>query len=1018
MDEVMQISLEEKADLLILQEPPVIQGKIPGIGLVNRCCAVSETPRSAVVVLNPTIDVLLLHEYSTDSLVVVKIRSARLEFTVVAAYFSPNERHEALLGRLDHAVAALSSQKMLLAGDFNAWCTLWGSASDNVRGREVAVWAAGRGFVLLNRPESGPTFRGNRGNSFIDLSWASSDLADVCLAWDLSFDTGSDHGVIRVLLTGGRRTTEDLPAVRFNTRKARWAPFRADAANIMIDYQLEEQQREDDDVGKAVAGLEQALVTAAANTLPLKGHKKGRQVPWWSQDLARLRREMRAARRRMQAADSPEDRRAMNLTYVRQRKQFKSAVRAAKRASWREFVESELTQDPWAMPYRVLRAKVGPDATIGALRLDGGRRASTWEEAGVRYLSTVFPSDDETLDSEEDSGMRRLVETALTTDPDVPWTMDELKRAVKSFSRFKAPGPDGIDMAMMKEAPEVFWEELLAIYNHALSKGVFPERWKLASIKALLKSGDRDPSDPGSYRPISLLSVLGKILERMILNRIEPRLVDAFHPNQFGCVKGKTTEDAITTLMSAAKRGTKKNVMIIFYDIAGAFNGVWWPLMLFRIRELSPPSNVYRLLVDYFRNRGAQLWFKQGKVDAAVTRGCPQGSVLGAALWNLLFADLLKVLESGGVTGVAYVDDLAVVVEADTQDGLVREAAACSRLVVDWCQRARLSVASNKTQALVVRGKKEVRETTMFPVGDARVRAGLCAKYLGVMFHRNGVLDQHLDMLRNKACSAVGLLKGVRGASWGLEFSRAARYYDTVFLPTVIYAAATWWNKPSKKAREKVQTIQRMALIPLTKAYRTAATAALQVVAGTPPLDLVLDARVAYCAIKWPERVLATVRPELAARTAAVEASKDKIAAIQDWVFEVWQERWQQGTTGRLTYEYLPNVRDRQSYSWLKPGYTETQLLVGHGNFNSKLHFFRRRDSPECPCGRHDETAEHVIRRCRTFRVVREQCFGTRTYDAGLNVMLSTKDAYEKFSIFAKRWHKIRGEGPGLAALA
>ncbi|CAB0017445.1 unnamed protein product, partial [Nesidiocoris tenuis] len=756
MDEVMQMSLEEKADLLILQEPPVIQGKIPGISLVNRCCAVSETPRSAVVVLNPTIDVLLLHEYSTDSLVVVKIRSARLEFTVVAAYFSPNERHEALLGRLDHAVAALSSQKMLLAGDFNAWCTLWGSASDNVRGREVAVWAAGGGFVLLNRPESGPTFRGNRGNSFIDLSWASPDLADVCLAWDLSFDTGSNHGVIRVLLTGGRRTTEDLPAVRFNTRKARWAPFRADAANIMIDYQLEEQQREDDDVGKAVAGLEQALVTAAANTLPLKGHKKGRQVPWWSQDLARLRREMRAARRRMQAADSPEDRRAMNRTYVRQRKhcwyntrrapwrafraevesrmidyslaeegcalggagavndlqqvllqaadlildrrgtrgtrappwwnsdldalrmqrnssrrawqrgadgrnsralssawrsssrEFKRALRRAKRASWRAFVGEELNQDPWSVPYRVFRGRYGADNAVGELDV-GGRPAVSLEEAGQHYLRTVFPVDDPETDTQEEAELRVATRVAPSATNMPPWTMEQLDLAIGCFGRNKAPGLDGLDMAMVKEAPLSYRRALLVIFNRALQTGEFPPQWKVASIKTLLKSPQKDPTDANSYRPISLLPVNGKILERLMLNSMEPALLASLHRHQFGCVPGRSTDDAIATAKNMVRQSTAKIRMLIFFDIAGAFNAVWWPCVLRRAQRLGLPSNLFRLLSSYLSGRRAELWFKNSVVSQDVSRGCPQGSVLGAAIWNLVFSELLTVLDANGL---------------------------------------------------------------------------------------------------------------------------------------------------------------------------------------------------------------------------------------------------------------------------------------------------------------------------------------------------------------------------------
>ncbi|BES88315.1 Hypothetical protein NTJ_01122 [Nesidiocoris tenuis] len=254
-------------------------------------------------------------------------------------------------------------------------------------------------------------------------------------------------------------------------------------------------------------------------------------------------------------------------------------------------------------------------------------------------------------------------------------------------------------------------------------------------------------------------------------------------------------------------------------------------------------------------------------------------------------------------------------------------------------------------------------------------------------------------------------MRGVRGSSWGLQFSEAARYYKGVFLPTILYAAATWWAKPSKKIRDKVQSLQRAALIPLTKAYRTSATAALQVIAGIEPLDLVLDGRVAVSQLNWPQRTLAEVRPQLQAKMNAADNKAAKLGEVRSWVREEWQSRWDGGTTGRLAYAFFPSIRTRIESNWLQPGYAETQLMTGHGNFNARLHFFKRRDSRACSCGEPEETAEHVLRSCRMYNRIRRDCFGSEQYNEGLHHLVESREAYERFKRFAAKWHEMRGEG-------
>ena len=108
--------------------------------------------------------------------------------------------------------------------------------------------------------------------------------------------------------------------------------------------------------------------------------------------------------------------------------------------------------------------------------------------------------------------------------------------------------------------------------------------------------------------------------------------------------------------------------MALLFDISGAFDNAWWPLVFKSLRERGCPRNVFDVLKSYFDNRRVGLEIGSIKVTKRATRGCPQGSVLGPACWNLMFDDLLRSLEESiGNKFVAYADDLLVVIEGDSR---------------------------------------------------------------------------------------------------------------------------------------------------------------------------------------------------------------------------------------------------------------------------------------------------------------------------------------------------------------
>ena len=124
--------------------------------------------------------------------------------------------------------------------------------------------------------------------------------------------------------------------------------------------------------------------------------------------------------------------------------------------------------------------------------------------------------------------------------------------------------------------------------NGCLAWGIFPKRWKVGSVVTIPKGTDRDRSDPKSYRPICPLSMIGKLLERLMATRMAPNFHDhaLFSDRQYGFRLGRSTVDAITKFRKKVEQmGEEKYVLAIALGILGAFDNVWWPNILHELKR-------------------------------------------------------------------------------------------------------------------------------------------------------------------------------------------------------------------------------------------------------------------------------------------------------------------------------------------------------------------------------------------------------------------------------------------------
>ncbi|VDO13798.1 unnamed protein product, partial [Brugia timori] len=546
-------------------------------------------------------------------------------------------------------------------------------------------------------------------------------------------------------------------------------------------------------------------------------------------------------------------------------------------------------------------------------------------------------------------------------------TAAQVASIVRTLDNRKAPGPDNISNSTVKLLHRLHPGVLPAIYTACLVLGHFPTPWKRGRVVFIPKPL-KDPTKPDSYRPITLLSCLGKVLE-VVLNQELTALLEAehlLHSAQFGFRQHRGTEDAVHDALDkiAECRTEYTYTAAVSFDIRGAFDNASWKAILDAEPLALAPGHIHRCLESYFLDRVVTC---EG-INTHLTRGCPQGSVLGPTLWNIVHDCVIRGLEPEYPRTTCYADDTLVIVGAHTKPDIEAAVRTCITTVTDLVGLNGLSLNTDKTEVLCF---VDMRIPPGTPAADhgwpsvqhhgADIRMCRSIKYLGVHLDNTGHWDVHFKHILERCNTALAPLMTLCHRTFG--YSNAARriMVQGAIYSHLLYCSSAWYHRLKVRAyRHAVQMIQRRCDILSARLYSTTSATAAAVINGSQPLDL----RIICRSIQWllkHERQIPLWEP-----FSRLDASPPP----KEWYLPLsreWQRRWATSSTGEWTRELFPSIQARASARLPNIDFWLGQALTGHGVFASFLHRFRRRDSPNCPCGATDQTAKHVLRFCRLY---------------------------------------------------
>ncbi|OAQ59004.2 endonuclease/exonuclease/phosphatase [Pochonia chlamydosporia 170] len=386
---------------------------------------------------------------------------------------------------------------------------------------------------------------------------------------------------------------------------------------------------------------------------------------WWTKDLTRLRRtykfwrnQARIQRRAGRWRPDLETRAKVAS------KEYHDWIRKQKKAHWDEFLAEDA--NIWKAASYLQPSKGAMDDKVPPLKKKDGSMTKDSMEQAKELLGTFPPPLPEWIETED----RRSRRAALSM-PDL--TLVEIEK-VLAAKPWKAPGEDGLPAMVWRRLWPVVKHRVWTLFDRSLRDGVVPHQWKSARIIPLKKPDKGDYTVAKAWRPISLLSTLGKIMEAVVAERISYAVETSglLPANHFGARKRRSAEQALLLLQEHIYKAwwAGKVLSLISFDVKGAYNGVCKERLLQRMIARGIPGGQVRW-TDAFCSGKTACVVVNGHTSERreLSRsGLPQGSPLSPILFLFFNADLVqrKINANGG--SIAFVDDYTAWVTGPTAD--------------------------------------------------------------------------------------------------------------------------------------------------------------------------------------------------------------------------------------------------------------------------------------------------------------------------------------------------------------
>ncbi len=447
----------------------------------------------------------------------------------------------------------------------------------------------------------------------------------------------------------------------------------------------------DSDINDDWSDWKNAFLAAVNDFEPTKRVKGRKSLPWVSNAILYLIKKKNTLRKRIKKSPSPSKHLINNFKDLHSkikrmlcnnRLDYMNSICASHQNNQKRF---------WS--FFKLKSKISNVPGKVSMKIGETETVYVDEKTDIanmfnQYFASIFTKDQDGSFEQKD-----ISHNIIPIIDNVTLSEEDIVAVIKNLDSNKAQGPDGIRVRLLKETAMQIAPSLRVLYNKSLNVGVLPDEWKLVH-----KHGEKSHIE--HYRPISLLSIISKVLERCVFNNIKYHVYEQISPYQNGFMPGKSCITQLVDALERIRRELDQGKQIDVLDMSKAFDKMSHATLLHRLRQFSFGGNILKWFRSYLINQHQRTTILgETSKSLPVTSGVPQGSILGPLLFLLYedhlsnavrasniatFADDTKIFRtiSSNSNAVALQTDLTNVEESSKNVNLILNASKCKVLRV------------------------------------------------------------------------------------------------------------------------------------------------------------------------------------------------------------------------------------------------------------------------------------------------------------------------------------------------
>ena len=387
-------------------------------------------------------------------------------------------------------------------------------------------------------------------------------------------------------------------------------------------------------------------------------------------------------------------------------------------------------------------------------------------------------------------------------------TSTKIDKCIKNLKSGKAPAQDNIINEYIKSTKNLFLPIYESLFNVVLDTGIIPSTWLEGTIRPIYKNKG-DPKNASNYRPITILSCLGKLFTSVLNSRLTTFLDnnETILENQAGFRKGYETTDHIFVLNSLCEilKQRKQKLFCAFIDFSQAFDSIWRVGLWRKLHLNLIDGKFFRIVTNMYENIKSCVKVNNNTSTFFASQcGVRQGENLSPMLFALYLNDLETFLLSGGVETLdlelrtnelnmylkllllLYADDTVII--SNNKENFQK----CLNEFYDYCQMWKLNINFSKTEIIIFNSRNN--NNFEFKLGDNIIKITDKYKYLGVIFSRSGSFLNARKHLVEQSKKAMHLLF-TRAKNLDLPLDLQLKLFDNTVLPILTYGSEVWGHE-------------------------------------------------------------------------------------------------------------------------------------------------------------------------------------------------------------------------------